>query len=160
MKRLLFGSRPRATLARVVALAVAAFVTFRFVLIPVRLQGISMLPTYREGTIDFANRLAYLVRNPSRGDVIAIEMAGPSVLYVKRIVGLPGERIEIASGVVRVNGVPLDEPYVMLRAAWNLPAFTIGPDEYFVVGDNRGMPMENQEFGRARRERLLGKLLF
>jgi signal peptidase I len=52
-----------------------------------------MLPTYREGTINFANRAAYWLRDPRRGDAVAIRMAGPGVIYVKRIVGLPRERI-------------------------------------------------------------------
>jgi signal peptidase I len=156
----LLGRNPRAALIRIAVIVVVAIVTFRLVLLPVRLQGISMLPTYSSGAIYFANRLVFWLREPARGDVVAIRMAGPSVLYVKRIVGLPRERIEIVQGVVLVGGEPLVEPNVVHRAPWNLPAFTVGDDEYFVVGDNRGMAMENHDFGRARRARIIGKLLF
>ena len=141
-------------------LIAAAFVLFRFVLVPVRLHGISMLPTYQDGALNFANRLAYIARSPARGDVVAIRMAGPNVLYVKRIVGLPGDRIEIRAGVVLINGDRLTEPDVSYRAPWNLPLFDLAADEYFVVGDNRGMAIEHHDLGRARRDRVIGKMLF
>jgi signal peptidase I len=157
---LLFGSNPRATLIRATALVALAFILFRFILLPLRLQGISMLPTYEDGAINFANRAAYWLREPIRGDVVAIRMAGPSVMYVKRIVGLPGERLEIVMGTVLVNGQPMVEPTVLYRIPWNLHAFTLGPDEYFVVGDNRSMKIEQHDLGRAKRERIVGKLLF
>lgn len=160
MNKLLFGSNPRATLIRAAAIVAAAFVVFRYVLLPVRLQGISMLPTYSEGAINFANRLSLWFREPARGDVVAIRMAGPSLVYVKRIVGLPGERVEIVMGTVLIDGEPLIEPTVVFRAPWSLPPFTVGGDEYFVVGDNRGMAMENHDLGRATRDRIVGPLLF
>jgi signal peptidase I len=59
-----------------------------------------------------------------------------------------------------VNGEALLEPTVVRKAAWNLPALTLGPDEYFVIGDNRAMSMHNHDFGRATRDRIIGKLLF
>ena len=158
---LLLGATPRATLIRVAALAVLAFVMFRFILLPVRLQGISMLPTYNDGTLNFANRAAYWLGEPARGDVVAIRMSGLSVVYVKRIIGLPGERLEIVMGTVTVDGQPLFEPSVFFyRLPWNLDPFTLGPDQYFVVGDNRSMTIENHDLGRAARDRIVGKLLF
>lgn len=160
MTNLFFGRRPRAALIRGAVMIVAAIVVFGFVLLPVRLRGISMQPTYNDGAINFANRLFFWLREPERGDVVAIRMAGLSVLYVKRIVGLPRERIEIVQGAVVVNGEPLIERNVVYRARWNLAAFTLGDDEYFVVGDNRGMAIENHDFGRAKRARIVGKLLF
>jgi signal peptidase I len=160
MNRLILGTHLRQTLIRAAVLVATAVVLFGYVLIPVRLSGISMLPTYRDGAMNFANRLAYLARNPARGDVVAIRMAGPSVLYVKRIVGLPGERVQIDMGVVLVNGEPVREPAVRYRTAWNLPVFTVGSEEYFVMGDNRAMAIEDHDLGRARRDRLVGKMLF
>jgi signal peptidase I len=160
VKTILFGPKPRVTAIRAAVLIATSVVIFGFVLLPIRLTGISMEPTYSDGQMNFANRLAYAWRDPSRGDVVAIRMAGPSVVYVKRIIGLPGERIEIAMGVVKVNGEPLLEPTVVKKAAWNLPPLTLGPGEYFVVGDNRSMSIRNHELGRTTRERLVGKLLF
>lgn len=157
---ILFGSNPRATLMRIAAIVGGAVILFLFVLQPVRLQGISMLPTYEDGRINFANRLAYVLRQPARFDVVAIRMAGPSVLYVKRIVGLPGERVEIDMGTVMIDGAPLAEPTVVYRIPWNMDPVTLDADEYFVVGDNRSMKMEDHDFGRANRNRIVGTLLF
>jgi signal peptidase I len=150
----------RRAAVRIIAIVASAVVVFGFVLLPLRLEGISMLPTYQSGAVNFANRLAYLWSAPARGDVVAIRMAGLHLFYVKRIVGLPGERVEIVAGVVIVNGQPLVEPTVELRAPWNLPAFTLGADEYLVIGDNRSMAIENHDFGRVRRDRIAGRLLF
>jgi signal peptidase I len=158
--RLLFGKNPRQTLLRASVLVAAAIVLFGFILLPVRLQGISMLPTYREGGVNFANRLAYIWHEPRRGDVVAIRMAGLHAVYVKRVVGLPGERLAILSGTVLVNGEPLVEPSVVYRAPWTLPQFTLGSDEYFVVGDNRAMPIQNHDLGRVSRDRIAGRMLF
>ncbi len=156
----LLGRNPRAALARSAALVAAAIVTFGWILLPLRLEGISMQPTYENGMLNFANRAAFWVRDPRRGDVVAIRMAGPSVMYVKRIVGLPRERLEIVAGTVLVNGEPLVEPAVVRRAPWNYPPVTLADDEYFVVGDNRSMRMEDHDFGRVKRNRIVGKVLF
>ena len=156
---ILFGRNPRATLLRSAALVILSVILFGFILLPVRLHGISMLPTYNDGALNFANRLGFLRRRPARGDVVALRMAGPSVLYVKRIVGLPHETVEIINGVVLINGQPLTEPDVVYRAPWNLPLITLG-DEYFVIGDNRAMAMQNHDFGRTTRDRIVGRMLF
>ena len=160
MRRLVFGANPRHTAIRVAVLVAAAVVVFGVVLLPVRLSGISMEPTYNDGALNFANRLAFTWRQPARGDVVALRMAGPSVVYVKRIVGLPGERVEIAMGTVIIDGEPLLEPTVVYRAPWNVPALTLGDDEYFVIGDNRAMAVQNHDFGRTSRDRIVGKMLF
>jgi signal peptidase I len=156
----LVGTHPRRTAGRVAALVLGASVTFGVVLLPVRLSGISMQPTYDSGELNFANRWAYVWNEPARGDVIAIRLAGRRAVYVKRIVGLPGERIEIASGVVKVDGRPLEEQTVVYRAPWTMLPVSLGPDEYFVIGDHRAMKMENHDFGRVGRGRVVGKLLF
>lgn len=160
MNRFLIGSNPRHTAIRVAALVTAAVIVFGVVLLPVPLSGISMQPTYNDGALNFANRFAFAWHPPARGDVVAIRMAGPHVVYVKRIVGLPGERLEIKAGVVMINGEPLLEPTVVYKSSWNTPAVTLGPDEYFVIGDNRAMAAENHDFGRAARDRIIGKMLF
>lgn len=156
-----FGPNPRRTAIRAAVLVVVSAVVFGVALLPVRLSGISMEPTYTDGELNFANRLAYAGRRqPSRGDVVAIRMAGMSVLYVKRIVGLPGERVEITMGTVLINGEPLLEPTVVRKAPWNVPGITLGADEFYVIGDNRAMSARNHDFGRATRDRIIGKMLF
>ena len=119
-----------------------------------------MEPTYHDSTLKFINRAVYRVRQPERGDVIAIRLAGPNVIYVKRIIALPTERVAIVDGTVEINGTPLVEPYVKQRAPWNYPEVTVGAREYFVIGDNRSMRMSEHDFGRVDARRILGKLLF
>ncbi len=160
MTHFILGRNPRLTLIRASALIVSAIVLFGFVLLPVRLHGISMLPTYNDGGLNFANRAAYWWREPARGDAVAIRMAGEHVVYVKRIVGLPREHIAIIAGVVLVNDEPLVEPAVVYRAPWNVPAFTLGDGEYFLIGDNRAMAAQNHDFGTTTRARVVGKMLF
>ncbi|HEX7019877.1 MAG TPA: signal peptidase I [Gemmatimonadaceae bacterium] len=158
--RYIFGSHPRRTTARIAALAIVAFVTFKWILIPVRADGISMLPTYESGSFTLVSRLAYSFSPPSRGDIVALRLAGPHVLYIKRIIGLPGERVSIDRGMVSIDGRPLAEPYVRHRAPWHVPEVRLGPDEYYLIGDNRGMPQDEHDFGRAPRDRIIGKALF
>jgi signal peptidase I len=159
-RRIIFGRNPRRTVVRIVVLGAISFVLFGWVLIPMRAEGISMLPTFQSGSFHLVNRLAYAGRRPDRGDVVAIRLAGPRVLYVKRVVGLPGERIVIVDGQVQVNGATLLEPYVRNRRSWNVPAVTLSSREYFVIGDNRGMAAGDHDFGRVELDRIMGRILF
>ena len=145
---------------RVLVLAAVAFVTFTWIFIPIRTDGISMEPTYRSNSLNLVNRLSYRLAEPARGDVVAIRLAGPHVVYVKRIVGLPGERLAFVGGVIHINGVPLSEPYVKNQRPWDRPEVTLGAREYFAVGDNRGMEQGAHKFGIVDRERILGKVLY
>jgi signal peptidase I len=154
------GRHPRRTLVRIAVLAVLSFITFGWLLTPVRVRGISMEPTYHDSSLKLVNRIIYKLRAPQRGDVVAIRLAGPGVLYVKRIIALPSERVSIIDGIVEVNGTPLAEPYVQKRAVWNYPEVTVGAREYFVIGDNRSMKMGDHDFGRVDARRILGMLLF
>ena len=153
------GRNPRVTLIRILILVVACFVVFKFILLPLRVTGISMEPTCKDHSINFLNRLDYLAHEPQRGDVVGIRFAGPHVVLMKRIVGLPGETIAFVNGEIFINGAPLAEPYEKNPCDWTLPPEKIGPDEYFVVGDNRTMPPQDHVFGRVERERILGKVL-
>jgi signal peptidase I len=159
-RRLVFGARPRRTLARVAVLVAVSFVTFGWLMTPIRVTGISMEPTYRDGRYNLVNRVVFRFRSPTRGDVVAIRLAGPHVLYVKRVIGLPNERISIVKGVVQIDGVPLAEPYLHYAAAWEYAEVSIGPREYFVIGDNRRMRAGEHDFGRVDARRVLGTLVF
>jgi signal peptidase I len=160
IRRAIFGSNPRRTTIRVAVLTALSFVVFKWVLLPVRAEGISMQPTYEPGTMHLVNRLSYGSRGPARGHVVAIRMPGGREVYIKRVVGLPGEEIAIVDGQVLVDGAPLPEPYVRNRRPWSLSPVQLGPEEYFVVGDNRGMNLADHSFGRAGRDRIIGRLVF
>jgi len=91
--------------------------------------------------------------------VVAIRLAGEHVMYLKRIIALPGETIAFHEGHAIVNGKMLNEPYVKFPCNWEVPPEEVGPDEYYVVGDNRTMDYEGHTQGRATRDRIVGKVL-
>lgn len=159
-RRVLVGRNPARAVVRGVVILLVSLVTFRWVLVPIRTHGPSMLPTYRDGGLYFVNRFAYLASEPRRGDVVAIRLAGPHVLFVKRVLALPGERVLIRGGIVYVDGKPLAEPYVVHRAQWLMGEKALGAREYFVAGDNRGMRIEQHELGAVDRDRIVGRLVW
>jgi len=156
---ILIGRHPRKTLVRIVVFLVTCFVVFNFILLPIRVEGISMLPAEKDRSVNFVNRLAYLWHGPRRGDVVSIRLAGPHVMYLKRVIGLPGESVAFVAGRALINGQVLDEPYEKLPCDWNHPPIQLGPDEYFVVGDNRTMSWDDHTKGKATRDRIIGKAL-
>lgn len=159
------GRRPKATLVRILLLSVTCFVTFKFILLPVRIEGISMEPTFHNRQIHLVNRLAYVFHEPQRGDIVSIRFSrpgafsAPSEMLMKRIIGLPGETVSFHDGHVYINSKLLDEPYVKLPCDWEHEPILCGPNQYYVVGDNRSMPFEYHTQGRAERERIIGKPL-
>jgi signal peptidase I len=159
LQTVLIGRRPRRTIVRIAVLAITCFVVFRLILLPILVRGPSMLPAYPEGGVNFVNRLAYVRSSPQRGDVVGIRLAGVHVMFLKRIVALPGETIEFRAGRVYINGARLEEPYVQFACDWDIPPETVPADAYYVVGDNRAMPEMFHEKGIATRPRLVGKVL-
>jgi len=159
LRIVVIGRNPKATLVRVAVLIVASFVVFKYILLPIRVEGISMLPTYRDRSVNFVNRLAYFRHEPRRGDVVSIRLAGLHRMYLKRIIGLPGETVAFENGRALVNGEVLDEPYEQWSCDWNRPPVTLGPNEYFVVGDNRTMPWRAHKMGKVERDHIIGKAL-
>ena len=156
------GRNPRNTLIRILVLVIVCSFLFHFVLLPVKVDGISMQPTYKNRSVNVVNRWAYLWHEPHRGDVVAVRYAGVHIMLMKRIIGLPGETVAFDHGQVLINGQPLDEPYEdrdKWASDWNRPAVTNGPDQYFIVGDNRTMPIQDHVFGRVERNRIVGKVL-
>jgi signal peptidase I len=163
LRVLIIGRRPRATLIRTAVLVVACFIIFRFVLLAIRIEGISMEPTYHDHQIHCVNRLAYLRHEPQRGDVVSVRLSdpasgSPSILFMKRIIGLPGETVSFHGGHAYINGQMLDEPYVKSSCDWESESFLCGPTQYYVVGDNRSMPFNYHTKGRVERSHIAGKL--
>jgi signal peptidase I len=160
-RTIIIGRNPRRTLIRIVVIVVTFCLLRAFVVVPIRVTGPSMLPTYRARGINVVNRLAYLRHEPRRGDVVAIRLAGESIMLMKRVIGLPGETVEFANGRLLINGRYQDEPYVKFQCNWNFvpERSKLGEDEYYVVGDNRSMPHADHEQGAARRARIVGKVL-
>ncbi len=150
------GRNPTVTLMRLVVLMVVCLVVFKVVLIPVRVTGKSMEPTYRDGRVNFINRLAYLRSDPRRGDVVALQFEGSSQILLKRIVGLPGERISMRRGFIYINGKRLKESYTYGEVSALPGEVVLRPNQYFVIGDNRSVTV----FGVVERRDIRGKVLF
>jgi signal peptidase I len=157
LKKVCVGSNWRHTVVRAVVLSALAYGVCTTIFLPLRIQGDSMLPLYETGDYGFINTLAYHWSDPQRFDVVAIRMAGKSVMYLKRIIGLPGETVEIRDGTVHVNGAALSEPYLQFKGDWELRKQSLSGDQYFVVGDNRGMFILHHTFGKVKRHRIVGK---
>jgi signal peptidase I len=125
-----------------------------------------MQPTYRDGQRRFLNKLAYRSAQPQRGDVIGIQEAGKQVLLLKRVIGLPGERLRIVQGTVLINGEPLEEPYllpptngVQNPARWAVEEVRLQDGELYVIGDNRSMRRDDHYFGIVNQNRVVGRLM-
>jgi signal peptidase I len=169
LQSFLMGRNPLWTVMRVLIWIGLTVVLFKFVFVPIRVTGSSMTPTYRDGQITLVNRLAYRTQEPQRKDIVALQFAGREILLLKRILGLPGETVQIVNGHVHVNGERVEEPYAygivshrddgprgsgqILRTS---KAITLGPEEYFLVGDNRVV----SELHIEPRRKILGKVVF
>jgi len=157
LKTVLLGKDPRRTLIRAVILAAVCFFLFKFLLIPIRIQGESMEPTYSNGSINLVNALSHRFHSLDRGDIVAIAIgSGRKYMYLKRVVGLPKERVSFKKGTLFIDGKEKLEPYVKYEYDWNMEEVAVGADEYFVVGDNRSTPMETHEKGRVRKGKIKG----
>ena len=158
---LLAGRNPRVTLARACVLATICFVLFKFILLPARITGESMEPTYRNGGVNLINRLGYIGSKPQRGDVIGVTLTGRNIQYFKRIIAMPGEAFRIREGVVYIDGQALAETYTTPNVNWTTKEETsLGPTSYVVIGDNRSMDMALHEWGIIKRDRIVGKAVF
>jgi signal peptidase I len=154
-QKLRWNTARRRVLGGALLFCVACFAISRWVLWPVRISGDSMIPTYEDGQPDYINKLAYWSEAPQRGDVVGVRM-GRDDFYIKRIVGLPGERIEFKRERVIVNGRALVEPYAVRPLLWRLPPVQLRAGEYFVMGDNRTTSM----LGAVTKDHIIGKALF
>lgn len=121
-------------------------------------KGPSMLPTFRTDNLVIVNRMAYFFSRPQRGDVVVLHNPNnpQGDDLIKRIVALPGETVEIRGGVVFINGVQLNEPYVREYCGCN-GTWTLGVNQYFVLGDNRNNSYDSHNFGPIDRSLIVGQ---
>ena len=123
-----------------------------------RVQGHSMLPTLHEGEYLIINKLSYYLDEPRRGDIIVLHFPRDrSREYIKRVVGVPGDEIEISDNVVKVNGVALDEPYTNGSPAYRSANWTVPEGHYFVMGDNRNNSSDSRSWSYLPRSDIVGK---
>jgi len=147
----------------VIAVAIALIINF-FVIVNSVVPTGSMENTIMAGTRMLGFRLTYLFEQPKRGDIIIFKYPdNPSENYVKRIIGLPGETVEIIGGVTYVDGTEIDEPYLK-ETPWeeNWGPYEVPEDSYFVMGDNRNNSKDSRYWTTTNyvpKENILGKAL-
>jgi len=122
-------------------------------------EGASMKPNFATGQLVIINRFAYYFNSPARGDVIVLHNPRQDQEdFIKRVVGLPGETIQIKEGRVYANGTLLDEPYVEeFCTAGCDGTWTLDNDHYFVLGDNRNHSYDSHSFGPIQRSLIVGQ---
>ena len=112
-----------------------------------RIEGSSMEPSMHPNQYVLVDKVSYMLGDPKRGDVIVFNYPlAPERDFIKRIIGLPGETVTVAQGVVSIDGVPLDEPYISAPPTYE-NTWTLAPDEYFVLGDNRNSSSDSHSWG-------------
>lgn len=144
-----------------VALALVLFMAINFLTARIRVDGSSMEPNFHDGDYVIVNRLAFKYGDIQRGDVIVFPFPeNPEDDYIKRVIGLPGDRIRINLGDVYVNDQPLNEPYIMEPLVADMAEQSV-PDGYvFVMGDNRNQSSDSRSWGALRIEDIIGKAVF
>lgn len=147
-----------------IVLAIIIVVPIRlFVAQPFVVEGESMHPTFESGDYLIVDELTYHISAPKRGDVVIFRYPNdPNVFYIKRIIGLPGETVHINHGqttVTKVDGttVTLDESYVVSEDATYTEDSTLGPDQYFVMGDNRPRSSDSRIWGPLPKKNMMGR---
>lgn len=153
---------PRATrgfFLRLGTVVVLSLLVFGVALLPCFISGASMEPTVKSVGLTFCWRGKYLFGTPRRGDIVIIKYDN-KVFFLKRIVALPGETVEFRRGNLYVNGKRHDEPYVIFPSDWEMKPRKVEEGNYYVVGDNRSMPLEEHKFGQVAAHRIIGAPLW
>lgn len=146
----------------IISLAISAFIIV-FLYQPVKVEGTSMMPSLEDQERIFVNKFVYRLEPIERGDIVVFRYPrDPSKSYIKRVIGVAGDRIRIDGGQVYVNGEPLDEDYVPPAYAdsRSYPETVVPPDSYFVLGDHRSMSNDSRDFGSVNQSYIYGKAVF
>ena len=126
-----------------------------------RVYGQSMEPNLHTDQRLVVEKISYNrwwpVRGPQRGDVVVFRVDPDSDLLIKRVIGLPGDRVEIRSGQVIINGAPLDEPYITRPTYGDYGPVDVPPLHIFVLGDNRGFSNDSRAFGALPLDSIIGR---
>lgn len=126
--------------------------TSRFII-----ESVSMQPNLYEGEYVIVDKVSYALHSPERGDIVVIDLPTEEKDLIKRVIGLPGETVEVSNGTVYIDGRPIQEPYALPAPNANSGARKLGVDEYFVMGDNRNNSRDSRAFGPIRRDTIVGR---
>lgn len=155
---------------QVALLALVIFFALYFVVQNFRINGTSMEPNLDNGQFILVNKTAYWFnRDPQRGDVVVFQApelppGEPEVDRIKRVIALPGETVEIKSdGTIYITlpgertSHPLEEPYITQQPITHFGPYTVPPEHYFVLGDNRIVSYDSRAWGTVPRDKIIGK---
>ena len=155
---LLASTRWRTIASVVLQIMLLAVIGVAFFLRAPQVSGLSMEPRIDSGEFVLINTIAFRLEPIHRGDIVAFrhERSGPSV-YLKRVIGLPGESVAIRGGVVYVDDRALPEPYVRYRDVQTLGPVRVPADAYYVLGDNRANSDDSRAWGFVPGDDVIGK---
>jgi signal peptidase I len=143
-------------LLETVGLAVVLFLAINAISARVRVDGFSMRPTLENGEFVLVNRLAYRFGQPERGDIIVFRSLLAPEDLIKRVIGLPGDVIMVENGVVTINRITVNEPFIaappLYSGTWEVP-----PGNLFVLGDNRNDSSDSHSWNYLPIENVVGK---
>lgn len=143
-------------------------VVYLFIMQPNQVKGASMDPTFNTGDYIFTSKVTYKFRGYNRGDVVVFKSPkNPDIEYIKRIIGLPGDKVMIKDSEVYVNGVKLTENYIAAKTnLWengfskNGEEIKVPDGELFVMGDNRPRSSDSREFGPVPEDTIIGQVFY
>lgn len=138
----------------IIIIVVVVFIR-TFIITPVKVNGNSMYPTLEGSEIMLLNKLT----NIDRFDIVVLQLEGEDSNLIKRIIGLPGETVEISENQIYIDGELLDDPYGY-GITYNIDPVTLGDDEYFILGDNRIISLDSRSFGKIHRSEIKGTTNF
>lgn len=149
---------------QIVIVAAIIIVPIRlYVVKPFIVQGASMEPNLHDDEYLIIDEISYRLRDIDRGEIVVFEPPNNGTeFYIKRIIGLPGETVEIQDGIITVftddqpNGVQLEEEYISEYTHGQI-RLTLGADEYFVLGDNRDASLDSRKFGAVHKDSIVGR---
>jgi signal peptidase I len=148
-------------LVETLLLTLVIFLLIRFAMQNFRVEGFSMEPNFHDGQFLLVTKIEYMLHSPERGDVIVFRFPNqPSRDFIKRIIGLPGDRIDIRNGQVLVNNESLPESYPLNAGSYTYGPVTVGAEEYFVLGDNRNNSSDSHSWGMLPTKNIIGKAWF
>ena len=141
-----------------IALTVFIFIVIHFTVQNYLVDGISMQPGLQNGEYVLVNKVAYLFHAPERGDVIVFEWPVDTTKnLIKRVIGLPGDKLVLTGSTVTVDGVTLKESYISSPLNTKGETLTVPPNDYFVIGDNRPDSDDSRYWGFLPRDNIIGK---
>lgn len=151
---------------QIVVIAAAIIIPVRYFLVqPFYVRGASMEPTFIDREYLLIDEISYRFSEPQRGDVVVFRYPRDKTeFFIKRVIGVPGDTVTINNGKVVVtndahtSGVVLEEEYINQPTTKGSEHVTLNPDEYFVLGDNRGASLDSRSFGPIKSEHIVGKV--